>query len=56
MILKEQDTKILETSPSSFGEEKVISSEEEIQPCTGELLVVQRLLQSQPLEIDQSQI
>jgi len=46
---------MLETSPFSFKEEESISSEEEIQPCTSDLLIVHRLLQSHSLELDQSQ-
>jgi len=37
MILKEKDTQMLETSPSSSEEEEVIASKEEIQPCTSDL-------------------
>jgi len=40
-VLKDQDTKIMETSSSSENEEKVITSEEEIQSCIRKLLVVQ---------------
>jgi len=54
MVLKEQDTIIIETSSSSDNEKELVSSEEEIQPCTSELLVVQRILQSCPVELDQS--
>jgi len=38
MVLKEQDTRIIETLDN---EEEVVTFEEKIQPCTGELLVVQ---------------
>jgi len=41
MILKEQDNKIVETSSSSDNEKEVVTSEKDIQSCTGELLVVQ---------------
>lgn len=52
MVLKEQDTRIIETLDN---EEEVVTFEEKIQPCTGELLVVQWLLQSWHVELDQSQ-
>jgi len=55
LILKEQDTKMIETLPSSSKEKKVMSYEENIQPYIKELLVVQRILQNRSLEIDQPQ-
>jgi len=43
MILQEQNTRIIKTSSSLDNEEEVVVFEEEIQPCRGELLVVQQI-------------
>jgi len=49
---KRANTRIIETSSSLDIEEEVVTFEEEIQPCTNELLVVQQLLESNLVELD----
>nr|KYP35918.1 hypothetical protein KK1_043005 [Cajanus cajan] len=44
-----------DTSSTSSSEDEAIDSEEEILPCEGDLLLVRRLLNNQPSNIDQSQ-
>jgi len=39
MILKDEDTRSLGNSPSSWDEKEVVESEEEIIPCEGDLLL-----------------
>ena len=52
MVLKEEGTENIETLSSSKNEEEVVNYEEEIEPYTGELLIVQRLLQSLPVKLE----
>jgi len=61
MILREQKISLQTQSYSSSNEEETTTfeetppSEEEIQPCTEELLVVKKILNSTPLELEESQ-
>nr|KYP32965.1 hypothetical protein KK1_046239 [Cajanus cajan] len=57
MVLKAQDhySSLDEATSSSSSGEEAIDSEEEILPCEGDLLLVRRLLNNQPSDIEQSQ-
>jgi len=55
MILKDQEIESKDESPSSPSEEEVLECEEEIPPCEGNLLMVKRLLENHPIELEKSQ-
>ena len=54
-VLKKENTRIIKTSSSSDNEKEIANFEEEIQPCTVDLFLVQQILQSHHVELDQSQ-
>jgi len=55
LLAKDEDIENLDDSSSSSSEYENPQSEEETQPCEGELLIVRRLLKSQPSKLEQSQ-
>jgi len=55
LALQEESTSSSYKYSSSLCEEKLLESKEEINPCEGELLLVRKLLTSQPVELEQSE-
>jgi len=52
MVLKDYDNDGPSGSISPPSEDEILESEEDIQPCEGNLLMVRRLLGSQPMVLE----